>query len=181
MNFSGTAGRIISERSARSDREIVVLFRRSKTSNAALQRAGNWTSSKTEAGKERRCPSFRRFVYTSSPSGENQTAGSNWIVWDCLIPPWRVMRIIWPWRGYCARQRAKMSDIWRNLNNRPRHRIRLFRATIVMYIRLIQLVRRVREILSDNNLTVPELYRDIVGKYWIGVTGVRSIQVERHG
>lgn len=50
-----------------------------------------------------------------------------------------------------------------------------------MYIRLIQLVRRVREILSDNNLTVPELYRDIVGKYWIGVTGVRSIQVERHG
>lgn len=46
-----------------------------KTSDAVLQRAGNWTSSKTEAGKERRCPSFRRFAYMSSPSGENQTAG----------------------------------------------------------------------------------------------------------
>lgn len=32
----------------------------------------------------------------------------------------------------------------------------------------------------DNDLTVPELYRDNVGKYWIGVAGVRSIQVERH-
>ena len=109
VNFSGTAGRIISERHAKSDRGIVVLFRRSENVRRSAPTSRKLDKFENRGRKRRKMSFVSAFVLPTCLllAAKIKQHGSNWIVWDCLIPPWKVMRIIWPRRGYCARCREK--------------------------------------------------------------------------